>query len=242
MRILIVDDEPLARSRLQDLIEDIGGHQVVGEADNGLEALRMVSELNPDVVLLDIHMPEISGLEVARQLSDSGSTSAVIFTTAYSEHALEAFDANAIDYLLKPIRQARLEQALTKAQPLTSSQLDAIGAPGSSGRQHISVQMHGNIKLIPVDDIYYFQSDSKYVVIHHRGGEALTDEPLKKLEEEFSDRFTRIHRSALVANARIEALEKSNDHGYQIRLNGCTEPLEVSRRQLPAVRKLLSQL
>ena len=243
MKILIVDDEPLARSRLQDLLEDIGGHEVVGEASNGHEALELAQGLQAEIVLLDIHMPELDGLEVARRLNQQGSKAAVIFTTAYSEHALEAFDANAIDYLLKPIRQARLEQALDKASPLSQAQLDAISPadPGQT-RQNISTQMHGTVKLIPIDDIYYFQSDSKYVVVHHRGGESLIDEPLKSLEQEFNQRFTRVHRNALVANAYIEALEKTVEGSFQIRLSGCDNALEVSRRQLPSVRKIIAQL
>ncbi len=236
MKILIVDDEPLARSRLQDLLDDIGGHEVIGEASNGEQALKQTQELQPDVVLLDIHMPEMSGLEVASQLSRNTQAPAVIFTTAYSEHALKAFDNNAIDYLLKPIRQARLEQALKKASP---PQLDE---PNSTTRQHISTQVLGSIKLIPIEEIYYFQSDSKYVVVYHRGGEALIDEPLKSLAQEFSDRFTRIHRNALVANAYIKSLEKIADGQFQLRLLNCPASLEVSRRQLASVRKIIASL
>jgi len=242
MKILIVDDEPLARSRLQDLLGDIGTHQVIGEANNGREAIKQAQQLGPDMVLLDINMPEMSGLEAAIHLSQLEHAPAVIFTTAYSEHALEAFDANAIDYLLKPIRRTRLEQALNKAQPLLRSQLDKAAKDQHTNRSHISAHQRGGIKLIAIEDIYYFHSDSKYVVVHHKNGEVLIDDPLKSLEQEFSDRFTRIHRNSLVANNCIEALEKVSDNHFQLRLRGCNALLEVSRRQLPTVRKLINEL
>ena len=242
MKILIVDDEPLARSRLQDLLGDIGKHQIVGEASNGRTAIEQAQQLGPDIVLLDINMPEMSGLEAAIHLSRLKHAPAVIFTTAYSEHALEAFDANAIDYLLKPIRLTRLEQALEKAQPLLRSQLDGAAANQNLSRDHISAHQRGGIKLIPIEDIYYFHSDNKYVVVHHKAGEVLIDDPLKSLEQEFGDRFTRIHRNSLAANNCIEALEKVSDNHFQLRLRGCDALLEVSRRQLPTVRKLISKI
>jgi two-component system response regulator AlgR len=242
MKILIVDDEPLARSRLRDLLDDIGGHQVAGEAANGREAIELVQQLHPDVVLLDIHMPEMSGLEVAIHLNRMDKAPPVIFTTAYSEHALAAFDANAVDYLLKPIRAARLEQALAKAQPLQQQQLAALGRESGQARSHISANYRGGIKLIPVEEIIYFHSDSKYVAVHTADGEVLIDESLKNLEQEFTDRFTRIHRNSLVANASIEALEKIGENHFHLRLRGCDTPLEISRRQLPTVRKLISDL
>ncbi len=242
MKILIVDDEPLARSRLQDLIDDIGSHRVVGEAGNGREAIAQVELLKPDVMLLDIHMPEMTGLEAAMHLSRLEQPPSIIFTTAYSEHALEAFEANAIDYLLKPIRRARLEQALKKAQPLLRNQLGAAAAASQQNRQHISAYHRGSIKLIPVDQIIYFQSDNKYVAAHYTEGEVLIDESLKNLEQEFSDCFTRIHRNSLVANAFFESLEKISENHYQLRLRGSDTALEVSRRQLPGVRKLISAM
>jgi len=241
MKILIVDDEPLARSRLQDLLGDIGNHQVVGEASNGRAAIEQAQQLGAEVILLDINMPEMSGLEAAIHLSQMKHAPAVIFTTAYSEHALEAFDANAIDYLLKPIRRSRLEQALNKVQPLQRSQLDKTAADQQTSRSHISAHQRGSIKLIPIEDIYYFHSDSKYVAVHHKEGEVLIDDSLKSLEQEFSVHFTRIHRNSLVANSSIEALEKVSDNHFQLRLRGCDKLLEVSRRQLPVVRKLISE-
>ena len=240
MKILIVDDEPLARSRLKDLLEDISGHELVGEADNGRDAIDATNQLSPDVVLLDINMPEMGGLEAAIHMSKIKHPPSVIFTTAYSEHALEAFDANAIDYLLKPIRRARLEQALNKAQPLMPEQLNATATDNQQTRKHISAHYRGGIKLVPIEEIIYFQSDNKYVAAHYLNGEILIEESLKNLEQEFVDSFTRIHRNSLVANTFIESLEKIGENQYHLRLRGCDRRLEVSRRQLPNVRKLIN--
>lgn len=241
MNILIVDDEPLARSRLRDLIEDLGGHQVVGEADNGRTAVEQAQQLRPDVLLLDIHMPEMDGLEAARHLSNLNPSPSIIFTTAYSEHALEAFEANAIDYLLKPVRRARLQQALAKARPLQRGQLEAAAGERPQ-RRHIAAYHRGGIKLVPIEEILYFQSDNKYVAVHSTDGEVLIDEPLKDLEQEFAALFTRIHRNCLVATDCIEALEKLADNQYRLRLRGCDKTLEVSRRQLPVVRQRIAEL
>lgn len=244
MKILIVDDEPLARARLRDLLDDIGGHEIVGEAGNGREALTQVQRLHPELVLLDIRMPELNGLEVALHLSRFDDAPAVIFTTAYGDHALKAFEANAIDYLLKPIRRTRLEQALAKVHRPQPAQLQSVSQESgdSRGRQHICAHHRGGLKLIPINEIIYFQADSKYVSVFHLGGEVLIDEPLKELEQEFAERFTRIHRSTLVANAFIEELSKGSEGQYMLKLRQIATPFEVSRRQLPLVRKLINQL
>ncbi len=241
MKILIVDDEPLARARLLDLLEDIGGHDVVGEAANGREALYKVQTLEPDVVLLDIRMPEINGIEVAMHLTEFKSPPAVIFTTAYGDHALKAFEANAIDYLLKPIRASRLEQALSKVHVPEREQLQKSSGE-EEARKHICAHHRGGLKLIPIEEIIYFQADSKYVSVHHTEGEVLIDEPLKSLEQELADRFTRIHRSTLVANSFIESLRKNSDGQHLLTLRGVEQDFEVSRRQLPSVRKIISEL
>lgn len=243
MKILIVDDEPLARDRLEDLLNDIGELDIAGFAANGREALEKAQTLQPDLILLDIRMPELNGLEVAMHLAQMKQPPAIIFTTAYSDHALEAFDANAVDYLLKPIRRARLEQALAKANPPQPQQLANVAqAAGEKARKHISAHNHGGLRLIPIEEVVYFQADSKYVVVHHENGEILIDEALKGLEQEFADSFTRIHRSALVANHRIEALEKDTDSHYHVKLRGIDQALEVSRRQLPQVRKIIADI
>ncbi len=242
MKILIVDDEPLARSRLRDLLDDIGGHTIVGEAGNGRDALTQVQALQPEIVLLDIRMPELGGLEVAMHLSRLDNAPSVIFTTAYDEHALKAFEANAIDYLLKPIRSSRLEQALAKAHRPIQRQAIIQASDTQPGRQHICAHHRGGLKLIPIDEIIYFQADSKYVSVFFQGGEVLIDDPLKELEQEFGDRFTRIHRRTLVANAFIESLSRDSQGQCLLKLREIDALFEISRRQLPQVRKLLAAI
>lgn len=242
MKILIVDDEPLARSRLRDLLDDIGNHQIVGEAGNGREALAQVEQLRPDLVLLDIRMPELNGLEVALHLSRFENAPAVIFTTAYDEHALKAFEANAIDYLLKPIRSSRLEQALSKVHRPIQRQAITQANGDPQGRQHICAHHRGGLKLIPINEIIYFQADSKYVSVYFQGGEVLIDDPLKELEQEFSHCFTRIHRSTLVANTYIESLSRDSQGQCLLKLREVDTLFEISRRQLPQVRKLLAAI
>ena len=241
MKILIVDDEPLARTRLRDLLEEMNDYTIVGEAANGREALQQAQTLQPDIILMDIRMPVMSGLEAARHLTTFRPQPTVIFTTAYGDHALEAFEADAIDYLLKPIRRARLQQALNKA-PSPQPQLPPAVAEDDSARSHICAHQRGGLILIPVDEVYYFRADSKYVVVRHAKGEVLIDEPLKTLEEEFRHRFIRIHRNALVATARIHRLDKTPEGHHTLQLRGIDEPLAISRRQLPAVRKIISNL
>ena len=246
MKILIVDDEPLARSRLRDLLDDIGGHTIVGEASNGRDALTQAQALQPEIILLDIRMPELNGLEVAMHLSRFDNAPSVIFTTAYDEHALKAFEANAIDYLLKPIRSSRLEQALAKIHRPPQHQPGQPAIPHADGtqqgRQHICAHHRGGLKLIPIDEIIYFQADSKYVSVFFQGGEVLIDDPLKELEQELGDRFTRIHRSTLVANAFIESLSRDNQGQCLLKLREIETLFEISRRQLPQVRKLLTAI
>jgi two-component system response regulator AlgR len=241
MRLLIADDEGPARVRLRGLVEEIGGVEVVADAANGREALLLCDELHPDVVLLDIRMPGMDGMEAARHMAGLEPAPAVIFTTAYSEHALAAFDAHAIDYLLKPVRKARLIQALDKAQRLTSVQLSAVtrAARGAARqRTHISARRGGRIELVEVGDVAYFQAGDKYVSVHHGGGELIIDESLKALEEEFGQRFVRIHRGVLVARDMITALEKDPQGHYQVLLKG-GHRLPVSRRHVSALRALV---
>ncbi len=239
MRILIVDDEKLARDRLRELVTDIGGHSVVGEAMNGNEAVEKTSELNPDILLMDIRMPGMDGLEAAMHLMGMEQPPSVIFTTAYDQHALDAFEVNAVDYLLKPIRKDRLANALVKAHKLTQKQLQEIRQTREepSARTHISVHMRGNISLVPVSDIAYFLADSKYVVVSTLSEEHLIEDSLVNLEKEFSERFLRIHRNALVAKRFIKAIEKSPAGTWQIGIKGLDKKLAVSRRHAAAVRR-----
>jgi len=239
MRVLIVDDEKLARDRLRELLSDIGGYTVIGEAMNGAEAVEKTSELNPDVLLMDIRMPGMDGLEAAMHLMGMEHPPSVIFTTAYDQHALDAFDVNAVDYLLKPIRKDRLANALTKARKLTMKQIQEVSHARKEmpTRTHISVHLRGNIRLVPVPDIVYFLADSKYVVVRTATEEHLIEDSLVNLEKEFGERFLRIHRNALVATPFIKGIEKSPAGTWQINLKGLDKKLDVSRRHTASVRR-----
>jgi two-component system response regulator AlgR len=243
LSVLIVDDELPARERLQRLVEELPGYSVAGVCSNGADALSLVGKLKPSVVLLDIRMPGMTGIEVARHLGALEHPPAIVFTTAYDEYALEAFDSQAVGYLLKPVRSERLAQALKQASRLRAPQLAALAAPEEplAARQHVAVRVRDELKLIPVKEIRYFRADQKYVTVRHSRGEDLIDESLRQLEEEFARDFVRAHRSILVAIAHIEVLERaSGDDGYALRLRGESEPVAVSRRQLAELRKRLT--
>lgn len=239
MRILIVDDEKLARDRLRELLNDIGGYNVVGEAMNGSEAIEKTGELNPDLLLMDIRMPGMDGLEAATHLLGMENPPSVIFTTAYDQHALDAFEVNAVDYLLKPIRKDRLANSLVKARKLTQKQIDEIKEARNepTARTHISVHMRGNIRLVPVPEIIFFLADSKYVVVKTAEDEHLIEDSLVNLEKEFGDMFLRIHRNALVATRFIKGIEKSPSGTWRVTLEHTDRKLDVSRRHTASVRR-----
>ena len=240
MKVLIVDDEAPARDRLIHMVSSIDSMETSGQASNGLEAVRMVQDSHPDVVLMDIRMPGMDGLEAARHLSEMDEPPAIIFTTAYSEHALEAYDANAVDYLVKPIRQEKLEKSLAKARKLTKAQIAALNIEtNNTGRSHICARIRGNLELIPVDEIVYFQADQKYITVRHLGGEVLIEDALKNLETEFEDRLIRIHRNALVSTNFITGMEKNIDGRFVVTFKEIEDKLEISRRHVAEVRKFL---
>lgn len=240
MDILIADDEHHARSRLQRLVEEIGApYRVVGEAANGAEVIAACDAREIDLVLLDISMPGMSGLEVASRLAAHSQPPAVIFVTAYEQHALAAFEESAVDYLLKPIRRQRLEQALEKVQRLTRPQMRVLGAGQQVHDHSISVSFRGGLQRIPLADVHFFLAEQKYVTVSYEGGEALLEESLKSLEERLGDRFIRIHRNALVARQRLVGIRKGAEGQSLVSLEGSEELLEVSRRHLPEVRRLL---
>lgn len=240
MRVLLVDDEKPARERLKALLETISYCQLCGEANNGVEALRLSQAEHPDLVLMDIRMPAMDGLEAAHHLSCLDNPPAVIFTTAYGEHALEAFDAHAIDYLLKPVRKERLTQALGKACKPNRAQLAKVyGNNVKHVRSHICAKLGESFKLIPIHQILYFQADQKYVTVYHRQGEVIIEESLKSLETELEPLFVRIHRNALVALSAVDGLYKTSEGRFEVTLENDAARLEVSRRHLASLRRML---
>ncbi|HMK14145.1 MAG TPA: LytTR family DNA-binding domain-containing protein [Burkholderiales bacterium] len=244
LRIMIVDDEAPARNRLKELLADCADsfpHQVVAEAANGREALELMSNNPADLLLLDIRMPEMDGIEVARHLLSLPQMPAVIFTTAYDLYAIQAFEVNAVDYLLKPVRGERLLGALQKARqnrPPGPAQLQKLS---QRPRTYLSVQERGKIVLIPVCDIIYLKAELKYVTIRTHEREYLLEESLTNLEQEFKANFIRIHRNCLVAKDRITGFEKvAEDDGeahWEVVLKGTEEKLPISRRQQYVVKE-----
>jgi two-component system, LytTR family, response regulator AlgR len=244
MKILIVDDEAPARARLRRILEELDDCMVSGEAGNGREALQLAASLRPDILLLDIRMPGMDGLEAVQHLQSLEQRPAVIFTTAYNDYAVQAFEAHAVDYLLKPVRRERLADALQHARLLTRLQASALREASAepASRQRICASVRGSLQLIEVDEIRYFQADQKYVSIVTTDGEVLIEETLKSLEEEFADRFVRIHRNALVARRYIEGLVRDDEGHGRLQLTGIAGTLEVSRRHIAEIRRLVRAL
>jgi two-component system response regulator AlgR len=244
LRLLIVDDEAPARHRLREVLEDCGQDlalQVVAEADNGMDALAHAEREQPDAVLLDIRMPGMDGIEVAQHMQKLAHTPAVIFTTAYDNYACQAFEVNAVDYLMKPVRAERLTSALAKARHLSLTALEALRHAHPKARSHLSLSEKGRLKLVPVDDILYFKAELKYVTVKTAEHEYLLEESLVKLEVEFGKQFLRIHRNCLVARDKIDQIGKTPgaEEAHYIRLHGLDETLPVSRRQYSQIRELL---
>jgi two-component system response regulator AlgR len=270
LTILIVDDEALARARMVTLLSDLAAQcptRVVGEAAEGYEALRLIEEFHPDLVLLDVQMPGMNGVEVARHAARiEGSRAQVVFATAFNDFAIKAFEVQALDYLLKPVRAARLLEALQRTLERTGRDRDAPLATGTSsdlavplaqaaeaaglGRRHISVTERGKLLLVPVQDVVYFKAELKYTTIRTREREFIVEEALTTLEMEFSDKFIRIHRNALVSRDAIAGCERvrgradaeegdGTEPSWQLLLRDVAETLPVSRRQWPAVRALI---
>lgn len=238
MRILVGDDEPLARRRLTHLLKTLGGCEQVGEAANGRDVIEKTQQLKPDLVLLDIRMPDMDGLEAAAHLRLCQPSPAVIFCTAYDEHALAAFKVQAFDYLLKPVSRHALQDALTRVKKLVGNGEEEEGGQ----RRNISVRTHKGLELIPVANICYFLADQKYVTARHKNGQVLIDDTLKELEQEFTGRFIRIHRNALIAFDYLEGLEQADDGKCYVRLSGIDERLIVSRRHVAGIRKLMQKM
>jgi len=242
-RILIADDEAPARSRMRRLLNDLTEYEVIGEVANGSEALNICMAESPDIILLDIRMPDMDGIETARHLATLDNGPAIIFTTAFDNYAIEAFDAHAIGYLLKPVRREKLEQALEFAAQLAQPQIEALvnDPKQPTARSNICARHGEDLHLIPIENILFFQADQKYITVRHNCGEDLINESLKELAREFSDRFIRIHRNALVALIWIERMEKTPDGQYEVWLRNYSEPLPVSRRHIKAVKACMKK-
>jgi len=232
LRTLIVDDEAPARARLRRMLEEIGDVAVVGEAANGQEALAHCASLDPDVVLLDVRMPGMDGIEAARHLGALEDPPAVIFTTAYDEYALQAFETQAVGYLVKPVRREKLLRAIRHAARVAGPRLVRLAEQSQLGRRraHVCARLGEQLKLVPVGDVLYFSAGQKYVTMRHKDGAELIDESLRALEEEFAPDFIRIHRNSLVARQYVSGVERLAEGQLLVRLKGCDETLQVSRR------------
>ena len=246
LKVFIIDDEPPARVRLRELLEDCQAevpNVVAGEAGNGLEGLERVASVAMDVVLVDIDMPGMSGIEFARHLQVLASPPAVIFVTSFDQYAVEAFELNAVDYLLKPVRASRIAAALSKAAAGQRAAREVLDRVDTQPRRYLSVNERGRITLVPLGEGIYLKAELKSVTVHSSSGEYLVEESLAKLEEEFGDFFIRVHRSCLVARNRIRGFEKATgedaDAGWAVVLDGCQERLPVSRRQWTLVKALV---
>jgi two-component system, LytTR family, response regulator AlgR len=235
--VLIVDDEQPARDRLRTLLAEIGGVEIVGEAASGVEAVRLAGESRPAVVLLDVRMPGMDGIEAAHHLAALESPPAVIFATAYDEYAMSAFDAQAVGYLLKPVRREKLAAALMRAARLTRAQLKGLAPAGAERRTRIAARQRSGVRLIPVEEIYCFLADQKYTTVRHKHGEDLIEDSLRSLEEELGERFVRIHRNALINPSYLDTVERDADGRWFVRLRGYGEPITVSRRMANDLRE-----
>jgi len=237
MRILVVDDETLARDRLRRMIEKDGEHEVVADVASGLEAIRVSEKLRPELCLLDIRMPGIDGIETAQHFLTQEEAPAVIFCTAYEEHAVQA-----MGYLLKPVRREDLFRAIANSVRLNRMQIAAVKNIDANRRTHLCARTHKGVELVNIKDIRYLKADQKYVSVRHVGGEVIIDETLHELEEEFPDLFTRVHRNALVFTDHIMSLEKDARGQIGVRMANVSELVDVSRRHLPVIRKVIRRL
>ncbi len=244
LTVFIVDDEPPARNRLKDLLTDCAAQlslQLVGEAGNGQEALDKLAETPAEVVLMDIRMPQMNGIELARHLNKLDHPPVIIFTTAYDAYAIQAFEQHAVDYLLKPIRLGRLFDALTRARDAVPIRTEVLQELMPEPRTHLAVHERGKLILVPIADVLYLHAEMKYVTVRTAEREYLIEESLTALEREYAARFVRIHRSCLVAKDAIAGFEKGGDEGesgWLMKLKGLEEKLPISRRLWAGVKNL----
>jgi two-component system response regulator AlgR len=253
LQVLIVDDEELARLRLRSLLADcaLPGAEVVGEAGSGAEALHWLSQGSADLLLLDIRMPGIGGLQLAERLRAMASPPKVVFVTAHAEHALQAFDIDAVDYLTKPVRRARLQEALVRVAQRLGMPAAAAAAPAPAGEQPVLVVSdRGRVQRVPVADILYLKAELKYVTLRTAAHAYVLDDSLSDLEQRLGGAMLRVHRNALVARSAIRKLERrpatgadagdADAEAWAVQIGATQEWLAVSRRQLSQVRELLA--
>jgi len=242
IKVLIADDEAPARNRLRDMLADIAHVRLVGEAKNGQELLHLASETPANLILLDIRMPKMDGIEAAGHLQKLAEPPVIIFTTAYDAYAVKAFDINALDYLLKPIRLERLQAAIEKASRFTQAQLSAL-KPLQNQRSHFSVVERGRVLLVPVDEVIYLRAELKYITVRTKEREYLIEDSLTSIEQEFGQRFIRLHRNCLVAQSSIMGYERrqhtDGESHYVALLREVPETVAVSRRQQHVLKELL---
>ena len=252
LRVYIADDEEPARARLKELLADVHGEiatTVVGESANGLDVIERLPASGARVLLLDIQMPGMGGLEVARHLGVLEVPPAIVFVTAHDRHAVEAFELNALDYLMKPVRAERLAAALKKALLAGPAPSERVARAARAAREYFSVAERNRIVLVPVVEVVYLKAELKYVTLRTRAGEHLIEEPLVAIEREFAERFVRVHRNCLVARAAIRGFERTGGSAagadeephWNVVLDGVTERLPVSRRQWAAVKGALPE-
>ncbi|MGV3728785.1 LytR/AlgR family response regulator transcription factor [Hydrogenophaga sp.] len=242
LKVLIVDDEALARSRMRTLLGECTEPRadVVGEASNAVQAMEQIQRMNCDLVMLDIHMPGVDGIALASTLRQMAAPPAIVFVTAHAEHAVHAFELEAIDYLTKPVRRERLQQALQKVVRLRSA---TEGAQEPGLPESLIIQERGRSERVALADVIYLKAELKYITVRTADKEHIFDGALSDLEQRYAHLFVRVHRNALVSRRAVRAVEKHNDpvegEGWMVRLDGVDERLAVSRRQLAAVREAL---
>lgn len=236
LNILIIDDEQPARDRLRRLLRNLPKCEVVGEAASSNEALECIRELGPDVLLLDISMPGMDGMSLARVLQEGGASPAIIFCTAYQDQALNAFEVEAVDYVVKPVRIERLETAIERARKYVGSE------QGSEEEQYVRSTVGGKVVLTPVHRVICLVSEDKYTTVTHEKGSTVIDESLTELEQKYPGLFFRVHRNALVSRKHLRGLERSTEGHTYVLLSGTDRKPEVSRRNISSLRKLLSEL
>ena len=246
MNVLLVDDEPLARQRAARLLAELENISVVGEAANAEQAFSEFERCRPDVLLLDISMPGMSGIELAKRLGEYNPAPAVVFCTAYDEYAVAAFETHAMGYLLKPIQRDKLAAVFSRLSRLNQAQLSALTEinaerSNSGPRQQLCANSPQGMSVLPLSAVRYFYADNKYVSAVHPEGELLLDESLKELEDEFAEQFVRVHRNALVSLTYLQGIERFGMGAYRVRLQGIEDGPQISRRHLSGLRARLNR-